>query len=68
MNIASRLKQLWHFFLIAVKGEEQDYTSLSINKAIFMLAVPMILEMVLESLFAVVDIFFVSKVKLIIHP
>lgn len=48
-------------FAQAVKGVEQDYTTGSINKAIFMLSVPMILEMVMESLFAVVDVFFVSK-------
>lgn len=60
----SKQQKLWQNFLIAVKGEEQDYTALSINKAIFMLAVPMILEMLLESLFAVVDVFFVSKVSI----
>ncbi|MEQ9424020.1 MAG: MATE family efflux transporter [Cyclobacteriaceae bacterium] len=50
-------------FRSAVRGGEQDFTSGSINKAIFMLSVPMILEMVMESLFAVVDVFFVSKVS-----
>ena len=44
-----------------MQGLERDYTEGSIKKAIFMLSIPMILEMIMESIFAVVDIFFVSK-------
>ncbi len=45
----------------AVKGEQHDYTSGSIRKAVVLLAIPMILETSLESVFAVVDIFFIGK-------
>ncbi|MBD8487249.1 MATE family efflux transporter [Echinicola sp. CAU 1574] len=48
-------------FRKAVSGTEEDYTVGSIRKAIFYLSIPMILEMLMESLFAVVDIFFVGK-------
>ena len=58
-----RIKSLLKNFIRAVKGEEKDFVSGSINKAIFMLSIPMILEMVMESLFAVVDIYFVGKVS-----
>jgi Na+-driven multidrug efflux pump len=52
---------LWNLFKQALVGEHQDYTSLSIRRAIFLLSVPMILEMCMESVFALVDIFFVGK-------
>ena len=48
--------------LKALKGDEtMDYTSISINKALLLLAVPMVVEMSFESLFALVDAFFVAK-------
>lgn len=45
----------------ALNGEQRDYTEGSIPKAVVLLAIPMILELSLESVFAVVDMFFVSK-------
>ena len=45
----------------AIKGEDFDYTAIPIRKAIVLLAIPMMLELILESVFAVVDIFFVNK-------
>jgi len=44
----------------AIKGIDMDYTKGSLRKAIFMLAIPMILEMSMESVFALVDLFFVG--------
>ncbi len=58
---SSRLGKVFRLFVTAVSGTEKEFTSGNINRAIFLLSVPMILEMVMESLFAVVDIFFVSK-------
>jgi len=57
------LKKLYRYFLIAVKGKETEFTSGSIRKAIFMLSIPMILEMMMESIFAIVDIAYVSQVS-----
>ncbi|MFS4468434.1 MATE family efflux transporter [Maribacter sp. 2210JD10-5] len=51
------------YFWIAVTGKESEFTSGSIRKAIFMLSVPMILEMLMESIFALVDIAYVSQVS-----
>jgi putative MATE family efflux protein len=52
---------LWQSIREALRGSHQDYTTGSLNRAILLLAIPMVLEMVLESLFAVVDVFWVSR-------
>ncbi|WP_420322379.1 MATE family efflux transporter [Flagellimonas sp.] len=56
-------KKIISYFWIAVTGKETEFTSGSIRKAIFMLSIPMILEMLMESIFALVDIAYVSKVS-----
>jgi putative MATE family efflux protein len=56
-------KKLYTSFIIAVTGRETEFTTGSIRKAIFMLSIPMMLEMMMESIFAVVDIMYVSRVS-----
>lgn len=50
-------------FIVALKGTDTDLTNVSINRAVFLLAIPMILEMIMEGIFSVVDALFVSKVS-----
>lgn len=57
----SRIKKIYNEIKAALNGEDHDYTTGSLRKAVFLLSVPMVLEMMMESIFAIVDIFFVSK-------
>jgi putative MATE family efflux protein len=52
---------LWSSVREALRGSHQDFTTGSLNRSILLLAIPMVLEMVLESLFAVVDVFWVGR-------
>ncbi|MEO5906190.1 MAG: MATE family efflux transporter [Saprospiraceae bacterium] len=56
-----KISRFFDLFRQALTGSEREYTTGSIDRAIFLLSVPMVLEMVMEGLFAIVDIFFVSK-------
>jgi putative MATE family efflux protein len=51
----------WASVREALRGSHQDYTTGSLNRAIFLLAIPMVLEMFMESLFALVDVFWVAR-------
>ncbi len=57
----SMIRRILNIIRASLNGEQRDYTQGNMTQAIFLLAIPMILELSLESVFAVVDIFFVSK-------
>ena len=56
------MKRWWSLFLEAIRGSDRDYTVGPVGSALVLLSVPMVLEMAMESLFAVVDVFFVARV------
>ncbi len=57
----NRTRKLLEDIREAIAGTDQDFTEGSLKRAIFLLSVPMVLEMIMESVFALVDIYFVSK-------
>jgi putative MATE family efflux protein len=61
MSFSNKLRSFIRLFKESLSGRQQDYTSGSIDRAIVLLSVPMILEMAMESLFAVIDVYFVSQ-------
>lgn len=57
------ISRLFKLFVSALRGKETEFTTGSINRAIILLSIPMIAEMIMESLFAVADILYVSHVS-----
>ncbi|GCC53539.1 MATE family efflux transporter [Chryseotalea sanaruensis] len=63
MSFFSKIKSALSLFEEALLGSEQSFTTGSIDRAIFLLSVPMIIEMGMEALFAIIDVFYVSRLN-----
>jgi putative MATE family efflux protein len=63
MSYTNRIRSFFQLFKKAISGEEENFTEGSINRAIFLLSVPAILEMMGEAVFAIVDMIFVSRLN-----
>jgi putative MATE family efflux protein len=61
MSIGAAGSRLWRELRLAVSGSPQEYTSGSLGRAVFLLSVPMVLETLMESVFCVVDVYFLSR-------
>ena len=59
--VAAQRRGIWSDVREAIRGSDQDYTQGPIGRAILLLAIPMVLEMAMESIFAVTDVFFVGR-------
>ncbi|MEN0006071.1 MAG: MATE family efflux transporter, partial [Bacteroidota bacterium] len=56
------MKRILRILSDAIRGKEKNFTTGSINRAIILLSIPMVLEMIMESLFAVVDVYYVGRI------
>ena len=61
MDLEASSERFWPLVREALGGSRRDLTVMPLSRAVFLLAIPMVLEMVMESVFAVADIFWVSK-------
>lgn len=62
-HTSTYIHAIFSLFKQAILGKEHDFTQGNLKRAVFMLSIPMILEMLFESVFALVDAFFVSRVS-----
>jgi putative MATE family efflux protein len=60
-NVVTERRTVWQSIVEAIRGTQQDFTEGSISRAVLLLATPMVLEMFMESLFAIVDVFWVTR-------
>src|SRR5712692_9573682 len=60
-TMTAQRSTIWQSLREAIRGTQQDFTEGSISRAVFLLAIPMVLEMVMESLFAVANVFWVTR-------
>lgn len=60
---ATRSGGWWRLIREAIRGSDQDFTEGGIGRAIFLLSIPMVLEMAMESLFGITNIFWVSRLR-----
>ncbi|HSK12152.1 MAG TPA: MATE family efflux transporter [Phnomibacter sp.] len=61
IHLRERLRSVWHTIRLSLSETEQDFTTMNIRRAIILLAIPMVLELSMESVFALTDIFFVNR-------
>jgi hypothetical protein len=59
--VPDRQEGIWHAVREALRGSRRNYTEGPIGRAILVLAIPMVLEMAMESIFVICDVFFVGK-------
>lgn len=61
ISIRKRMHSVYHTIKLSLSDTQHDFTTMDIRKAIVLLAIPMVLELSMESVFALVDIFFVNR-------